>query len=163
MSESQERLTSNLIERLKNIFGSFITIKDRSKVEKFIYLYKKNKDSEHILSKKDPRRLDTIIKRSLESVAGINPDSKIELFVHNILQQERLNFAFQYKIGPFRADFLIADSLILEIDGPMHNKKYDQRRDKYLKKMGYDIMRVPTWLVEMDTDLIIQEIRTRLD
>lgn len=162
MSASTEKLQSDLIEKLKNIFGPRINPKDKSKVEKFIYLYKKSKENEHILNKKEPKGLSNVIRRSLETLAEINPDSKIELYMHNILHQERLQFTFQYKIGPFRADFLIADSLILEIDGPMHNKEYDKKRDKYLKKMGYDVMRVPTWLVEMDTDLIVNEIRERL-
>ena len=161
MSESTERLTSDLIEKLKNIFGSVISPKDRPKVEKFIHLYKLNKEHKYLIESKQPKGLGTIIRRSLESVAEVNPDSKIELYMHNVLQEERLQFSFQYKIGPFRADFLIAETLVLEIDGPMHNEDYDKRRDKYLKKMGYDVMRVPTWLIEMDTDLIIKEIRER--
>ena len=162
MSESTERLTSDLIEKLKDIFGSKISPKDKPNVDKFISAYKKNKEREYLIESHQPRKLATALRRGLEYIAAINPDSKIELYVHNALQEERIQFSFQYKIGPFRADFLIAESLVLEIDGPMHNEEYDMRRDKYLKKMGYDVMRVPTWLVEMDMSMVINEIKERL-
>lgn len=86
-------------------------------------------------------------------------DSKIEMIFYESLSRHGIPFKFQVKIGPYRADYLIKGEIIVEIDGPDHNKTYDAKRDRYLRKMGYKIIRVPTWVLVSCPDAIIDEIR----
>ena len=51
-------------------------------------------------------------------------------------------FKRQVLIGPYIADFVCADKkMIVELDGPLHDAAYDARRDAYLEKQGYRVMR----------------------
>lgn len=53
---------------------------------------------------------------------------------------------YQYRIGPYRADYYIPKfRIILEQDGPEHKDKYktitDKKRESYIAKQGYKILR----------------------
>jgi len=85
-------------------------------------------------------------------------DSKIEGIFYNELTDSGIQFEFQVSIGRYRADYLIKKFLIVEIDGPQHEKPRDDIRDAYVRKMGYKILRVPTWLLCMDSKAVIQSI-----
>ena len=57
-------------------------------------------------------------------------------------------FRREYPIAPYTVDFCcVALKLILEVDGKHHftntGKEYDSRRDAYLQKQGYQILRIP--------------------
>ena len=66
------------------------------------------------------------------------------------LRGRRLNgykFVRQEPIGPFVADFLCRErKLVVEVDGATHSEAheiaYDERRSKYLRALGYRILRV---------------------
>jgi very-short-patch-repair endonuclease len=54
-------------------------------------------------------------------------------------------FRRQYLIGPYIADFVCTEQkLIIELDGPLHDDRgeYDRRRDMYLRKQGYRVIRI---------------------
>ena len=52
-------------------------------------------------------------------------------------------FRRQYLIGPYIADFVCTErKLVLELDGPLHEVEYDRRRDAYLRKQGYRVIRI---------------------
>ncbi len=54
-------------------------------------------------------------------------------------------FKRQLPVGPFIVDFLCAEKrLVLEIDGESHDTQldYDKRRDRYLRKAGYRVLRL---------------------
>lgn len=88
-------------------------------------------------------------------------DSKAEIIFYDKLMQEKIPFKFQYKISPYRVDFLVGDFLIVEIDGPHHiaQKEYDKKRDKYLESYGYKVVRYPIWLIAMDINAAIEQIK----
>jgi very-short-patch-repair endonuclease len=86
-------------------------------------------------------------------------DSKAESIFYDMLASKGIRFEFQYAIGPYRADFLFADFIVLEIDGPQHNKDYDDVRDKYMRGLGYKIIRVPLWVLTTDPEAVIEEIQ----
>lgn len=57
------------------------------------------------------------------------------------------NYSFNYVVGRFRIDFAWVDKrLAIEIDGGQHeredNKKRDLRKDKYLRSLGWKILRI---------------------
>jgi len=91
-------------------------------------------------------------------------DSKIELRFLDMLEKEKIPYNFQVKIGFYRVDFLIANYLIFEGDGPQHakTKDYDKQRDMYLEKMGYKIFRVSWELVAQLPERIIDVIKDEL-
>ena len=94
-------------------------------------------------------------------------DSEAELIFINILVENKIGFKFQYKIGPYKADFLLGESLVCELDGPHHaqpeQKAHDLKRDKYLRKMGYKILRVPLIVLTLNQRAVIEEIKEILD
>jgi very-short-patch-repair endonuclease len=100
----------------------------------------------------------TIIKNALTQSKG---DSKAEVIFYEILTDAGINFQFQFPIGPYRADFLIAGFLVLEIDGPNHanRKEKDDARDRYISKMGYKVLRVPLHILCACPEAVIEEIK----
>ena len=57
-------------------------------------------------------------------------------------------FRREYSIGPYTVDFCcVALKLIVEVDGKHHltekGMMHDQRRDAYLRKLGFEILRIP--------------------
>lgn len=108
---------------------------------------------------KAPRRMGAIISNlDLQKYA----DSKAEIIFMDMLANNGIKFKFQHPIGPYRADFLIKKQLVVEIDGPQHNKDHDAKRDKYIKKMGYTIFRVPLWILTSSPEAVIAEIKEHI-
>ena len=99
------------------------------------------------------------IQESINKVLANKSDSKIEVIYCDMLYQAMIPFEFQYKIGKFRADFLIDGWLVFEIDGPQHDKNKDAFRDKYMKNMGYEVLRVSAWMAASCPSAVIDEIR----
>jgi len=104
--------------------------------------------------------LSNVIK---ESIVDKFSHSKAERIFYFLLQDAGIKFQFQYKIGPYQADYLIGETLIIELDGPQHNvgnaPAHDKQRDKYLEKMGYTIFRIPLMALIMDKSSVIEEIQ----
>ncbi|MBE3145141.1 MAG: DUF559 domain-containing protein [Planctomycetes bacterium] len=90
-------------------------------------------------------------------------DSKAEGILLSLLTNNGIGCVFHRKIGPYTADYLVNEKVIIELDGPEHQKisqgKRDTKRDSYLKRMGYEVIRIPLWALSVDTDAIIEEIR----
>lgn len=79
-------------------------------------------------------------------------------------------FRREYSIEPYTVDFCcVALKLILEVDGKHHftdaRMEYDSRRDAFLQKLGYQILRIPGHDVidelAMVRDRIVQAITQR--
>jgi len=89
-----------------------------------------------------------------------NADSQAERVFYNLLVDRGVDFKFQVKIEPYRVDYLISGFLIFEGDGPHHKKQheYDQRRDGYLRSLGYKIMRLKWTTVSLMTGRVLDEI-----
>jgi very-short-patch-repair endonuclease len=76
-----------------------------------------------------------------------------------------LKFRRQQSIGPFIADFVCFEKkFILEVDGPHHEleKAYDQRRDYWLTKEGYQVLRITTDEFTANENLALDKIRRAL-
>lgn len=88
-------------------------------------------------------------------------DSKVEYIFSNLLSESKIKFKEQYKIGSYEADFLINDYLVVEIDGPHHENQveYDEKRDKYMRGKGYKVLRVPVWVLSLDMNAVINEVK----
>lgn len=111
-----------------------------------------------------PKEMESVggfIRKSLQELSGTKADSKAESIFYDLMTKSGIKFQFQYKIGPYRADYLVGDSLVVELDGPLHRnrKEYDDQRDAYMVKKGYHIMRLPLELIAMDSRAVIEGIK----
>lgn len=95
-------------------------------------------------------------------VQNKKPDSKIEGRFLYLLEQAGIKLRFHYKIGPYTADYLIDDFLVLELDGPTHftenGKKHDSVRDKFIESFGYKILHIPVKMLMVAHEAVIDEI-----
>lgn len=113
--------------------------------------------------KKNQFGIGATLKKSIEELKKYNYDSKAEVVFEYILKENKIPFKFQYKIKPYRVDFLVDEFLVVEIDGPLHETKqqnnHDLIRDKYLRDLGYKVLRLPIWLISASTKAVIDEIK----
>lgn len=93
------------------------------------------------------------------SLSDLKADSKAEAMFYSALTDSKIKFVFQKEIGPYRVDYVFDDTVVVELDGPQHTKAKDDRKDKYLRRMGYKVIRIPLWILAMDVGAVIDEIR----
>lgn len=75
-----------------------------------------------------------------------------------------LKFRRQHQIGQFIVDFFCAtENLIIEIDGEIHldsmQREKDISRDRYLKELGYRILRFSNEMIYNEMEKVLDEIR----
>jgi len=103
-----------------------------------------------------------VVTASFMKMLEVRPDSHTEYVFYNMLVDKKVKFEFQHKIGPYRADFLFGGFLVVEIDGPQHGKVHDNTRDLYMRRLGYKIIRIPTWILAMTPEACVDEILDQL-
>ena len=111
-------------------------------------LIKEGKDREEIVSAFQMvmrRKVSDYYSHDLETIRNLKrgilrdikkADSKTETIFYRLLIKNKIGFIFQYPIGKYRVDFLLGESIVLELDGSQHNKARDEIRDQYMKKLG---------------------------
>lgn len=107
---------------------------------------------------KEPKPFKNCLRMVADDLS-VSADSTAEKIFYGLLLKAGVRFNFQYPIGPYTADYFIPDSLVVELDGPLHDKKHDDKRDKYMRNMGYRILRIPIWVVANDPNAVILEIQ----
>ena len=90
-------------------------------------------------------------------------DSKAEIIFYEMINNSGIKFTFQHVIGPYRVDYLVMGFLVIEIDGPQHKEAYDAKRDAYLRRMGYKIIRIPLWILMSSPEAAIDEIKAVIE
>lgn len=94
--------------------------------------------------------------------------TKIETIVSEMLDDTDVEYTEQYPIGRYICDFYIAKSnLVIEADGEYwHNlpkvKKSDERKNKYLKQHGYNLLRLPGDKIRNNPDWCKKQILSHL-
>jgi very-short-patch-repair endonuclease len=76
-------------------------------------------------------------------------------------QLDSLKFRRQVPRGPFVADFLCDEAmLIVEVDGSQHDDQLskDARRTSYLEGLGYFVLRVRNYDLLQNTDRVLDHI-----
>lgn len=110
----------------------------------------KNKDNrpKEIRSLKGPsRKLELIVedgKRYYREEDYNLPTNIIEYRFYKELIKMRYKVIpqFFFKDLNIHVDFLLDDSIILELDGKMHVRELDLERDKALNSLGYQVIRI---------------------
>ncbi|MEO8560174.1 MAG: DUF559 domain-containing protein [Rhodospirillales bacterium] len=78
---------------------------------------------------------------------------------------QRWKFIRQHPIGPYFADFICRKArLIVELDGQGHdlNSAYDERRDAFLRAVGYRVVRILSADMLRNADGVIAQIEQAL-
>lgn len=81
-----------------------------------------------------------------------NPTSLERLFARR-LSKAKIHYLQQYVIGFYIVDFFLPEKMtIVEVDGPYHGQKRQQKRDAnraaWLSNLGFRIIRIPANQVE---------------
>ena len=164
MKEITSKLSRQAIRHFEPV-GEILRKEGKNDIEiiKIFNAHVENKVRKYYSSKKNETGIGRILKQSIEELKKGGYDSKAEVIFEYILKENKIPFKFQYKIGPYRTDFLIDKFLVVEVDGPTHlkfdQKKHDSVRDKYLQDLGYKVLRLPIWLISMSVESVILEIR----
>ena len=80
-------------------------------------------------------------------------------------QRQGVGFRRQVRLGSYIVDFLAPSvRLIIEVDGGYHQgrRNADARRDRWLRRQGYTVLRLQAATVLEDLNGALQAIRTRL-
>jgi very-short-patch-repair endonuclease len=101
-------------------------------------------------------------RRSLRN----NPTSA-EKYLWTLLKSKQLlgrKFRRQHGIGSYIVDFYCkSENLIIELDGEVHDHPdqiiYDQRRDGFLRKLGFKVLRISNELVFCNVPEVLRLIR----
>ncbi|MFA5273547.1 MAG: endonuclease domain-containing protein [Candidatus Peribacter sp.] len=78
-----------------------------------------------------------------------------------------IKFRRQVPIGPYIVDFLCVEKrFIIEIDGETHAEPgawaRDKRREAFLRKQGFNVLRFEDWLVIEECDEVLEKIEKEL-
>ena len=153
LRESAEKTLEPLTLQMMNVGAS------RYDIDRAIQNYITVKIREFYQKANDPQLFKDIL--------NITPrqESKAELSVAMILDENGIKYQYQYTIGNYRVDFLLGDCLVLEIDGPYHAQQsdYDKRRDEYMERMGYEVLRIPIRLFAIDPDSVVKQLKEEID
>ena len=81
----------------------------------------------------------------------------------NRRQLDGLKFRRQAAIGPYIADFLSHDAMIVELDGDTHAEivqlRRDERRTQFLEAKGFRVIRFYNSEIREDLDDVVRRIR----
>jgi very-short-patch-repair endonuclease len=101
--------------------------------------------------------------KMMEHLNNIQSPTSIELAVAKVFDNMGINYESQKIIGPCIADFYLPDiNLVVECDGDYwHNLpktiKKDKWRDNWLRKNGYEIVRIPEHEIKQDVYLSVKK------
>jgi very-short-patch-repair endonuclease len=108
------------------------------------------------------KSLGSCIQKIMPQLQGVKT-SEAERILCGILEDNNIPYRYQYKIGPYFADYLLAGDIVLELDGLSHindiQKQKDAKRDKYMRRMGYRVIRIPLIALSLDTRAVIEVIK----
>ena len=72
-------------------------------------------------------------------------------------------FRKQHPIGPYFADYCcVSLKLVVEVDGPLHDRRKDEARDRFLAARGYDVLRFSVQEVDLNFRGVLETIRDQV-
>lgn len=91
-------------------------------------------------------RVTTPAARRLLNLLNFDADSGIESIFREYLASRRIKFREQVDIGPYCVDFVLSESIIVELVGAEHHAErqrfeYDTEREAWLFEQGYTVLR----------------------
>jgi len=103
--------------------------------------------------------------RFAKTLRGNLTEAEKRLWYHLRAHRFRgLKIRRQASIGPYIVDFVsFQHRLVIEVDGGQHGGEEDQRRDAWLNKEGFRILRFWNNDVLKHTDLVLAEISKAIE
>ena len=106
----------------------------------------------------------TAVERSRVLRIGMTPPERRLWYRINRRQLEGIKFRRQAAIGPYIADFLSHDAmLVIELDGDTHataaQAQADERRTRFLESKGFQVIRFFNAEIREDLDDVVRRIR----
>lgn len=161
MQEISKRLHKQGLEKMKPLIQQLVAEgMDQNKIVGACKRYTDTKITDYYNKLKEPEHIAPALHRALNKLRGRTEDSKAEKVFYMLLLNNGINFDFQYRVGPYKIDYLVGGFLAVELDGPQHDKERDQFRDKYLRKHGYKVLRFSIPTLALDPEAVIREIIT---
>jgi very-short-patch-repair endonuclease len=119
------------------------------------------------------RLLSFIFHEMGEKPKGVLPtgysklESPIERRLYNALVMNGYSVRAQVKCGPYRIDLVIG-RLAIECDGKAYHsspaqKAHDRKKDTYLRKQGYKVMRVSGSSIVKHMPHVLKRVKTKLN
>jgi very-short-patch-repair endonuclease len=118
-----------------------------------------------VTASKKAERKSLELNRSRARTMRRAPVSTEKLFWSEVRDRKLDGFKFkrQVLIGPYIADFVCVEkNLIVEFDGPLHDEAYDAKRDAFLEREGYRVMRFSNDEAGSDFATVLLSIREAL-
>lgn len=153
-----EKLKNEVYEKLEPILeGLRKQGKSDKELEGFVITHVKMKIKHEYSKLGDMKHLSGIIDLVIPDLLRAGVDSNAEVLFYYHLKDNEIPFQYHYKIGPYTADYLIDENLVVELDGSQHNSQqtYDESRDRYMERMGYNVLRIPLTHFVLDKEAVI--------
>ena len=98
------------------------------------------------------------------SYTGVAPRVKVTLWENILatkLEQRRVKFERQYRVGPFIVDFFVYPNLVVEAEGLSHSgtQNRDRTRTAFLESLGLSVFRVSNNTIREDSNGVANMLR----
>lgn len=163
MSRTLYKITSDIVEEFRPFAEKMLSEgKTQHEIERTFRTFLALKARETYKKPSLPPLKSILAK--LMSIDRSQASSISEGVLFDLLKSNGVKFIFKKKIGPYTIDYLIG-SLVVELDGPYHQLKVerDKKRDAHLKKLGYEIMRIPVKVLAIAPRAVVEAIQERLE
>lgn len=79
-----------------------------------------------------------------------------------LLDDEGIEYIHHYPIGAYFVDFLVGKQIAVDIEKADNSLDFYPKKETYLKTMGYEYFRVPSFVVGLDKDSIVEVLMEEL-
>ncbi len=98
--------------------------------------------------------------KAMVSAFGFTPEQ-------GVLRANENSLRLQVVVSPYRADFMVNDRLIVEVDGETYHSapeqmERDTKRDEFLISRGYTVLRIPAKIVFRQPTEAVRRVRDAL-
>jgi len=166
MNETSEKLTKKVLSESFQSFAEDIRVCGGSDdlIGRAAKGFVDAKLREFYRRRSDAAPIRQTICESVDKMMGRASESGAESVFYSALFERNIPFEIQYSIGPYRVDYLIGETIVFEGDGPHHNNQieYDKKRDMYIERMGYRVIRMRWKTVALNLNMILDEIEKLL-
>src|SRR3990167_2154766 len=166
----EEKLKDFCQKRGIRVIGGRITHEHVEEVKNFLsYQHRSDRVKTNIKERDDKLKISR--NDVLEAMGdGSAFESPIEEFMYNGLTRVGVQgFQLQYKIGKYRVDVAFPkEKVIVECDGREYHHdnlrqiENDQKRDKYLARLGWRIVHIEGIAIRRNIDLCVEKVKEAL-
>lgn len=89
-----------------------------------------------------------------------NRRTQLEEIMKKELDRKKIKYVEKLRIGKYNADFCVKNKIVVECDEPHwhQNKEFDKKRDKFITKQGYIVLRFISKEIRTDIKSCVKQI-----